>query len=224
MNDTRPFPAPSMEAAGYTVNRRYRDSLFRLVFQDKMSLLSLYNALNQSDYRDPEELVSYTIDDAIYIRQKNDISFLIGNRELMKRCRKLEEYAIFVGKIRERTAAGLPLREAVDKTTDECIQRNILKNFLVKHRGEVREMVLTTFDQESYERITKEYGKQQGIQTGKIQKTLELICKKLRRGKTLEQIAEEMETELESIRPIFQAAEEFAPEYDAEKIYQKMYP
>ncbi len=59
--------APSAEAAGYTANRTYKDNLFRLIFQDKKDLLSLYNALNGSDYQNPEDLVSYTIDDAIYI-------------------------------------------------------------------------------------------------------------------------------------------------------------
>ena len=38
------------------VNRQYKDLLFRYVFQDKKSLMNLYNALNQSNYTDESEL------------------------------------------------------------------------------------------------------------------------------------------------------------------------
>lgn len=37
-------------------NREYKDGLFRMVFQKKEDLLSLYNAVNGSNYSDPDEL------------------------------------------------------------------------------------------------------------------------------------------------------------------------
>lgn len=37
-------------------NRKYRDVLFRQLFQDKKDLLDLYNALNGSTYQNPEEI------------------------------------------------------------------------------------------------------------------------------------------------------------------------
>ncbi len=40
-------------------------------------MLSLYNAVNGSDYQNPDELEITTLDNAIYMRMKNDISFLI---------------------------------------------------------------------------------------------------------------------------------------------------
>ena len=60
-----------------SIKRSYKDSLFRLVFREKKELLSLYNAVNASSYDDPEELEVTTLEDAIYVRWKNDISFLI---------------------------------------------------------------------------------------------------------------------------------------------------
>ena len=33
--------------------RSYKDSLFRMVFREKGELLSLYNAINGTDYDDP---------------------------------------------------------------------------------------------------------------------------------------------------------------------------
>ena len=38
----------------------------------------MYNALNGTSYSDPEELEVNTLEDAVYISIKNDISFLVG--------------------------------------------------------------------------------------------------------------------------------------------------
>ncbi len=40
-------------------------------------MLELYNALNQTDYDDADELIFYTIDDVIYLGYKNDVSFIV---------------------------------------------------------------------------------------------------------------------------------------------------
>lgn len=60
-------------------NRKYRDVLFRRLFQDKKDLLELYNALNGSTYQNPEELEVVTMEDVIFMKMKNDLSFMIGN-------------------------------------------------------------------------------------------------------------------------------------------------
>ncbi len=61
-------------------NRKYKDVLFRRLFQDKQDLLDLYNALNGSTYDDPEDLEVVTMEDVIFMKMKNDLSFIIGNR------------------------------------------------------------------------------------------------------------------------------------------------
>lgn len=61
------------------VNRMYKDRLFRLVFHKKSDLLDLYNAVNQSDYKDSEALEITTLGDVVYMGMKNDISFLIDD-------------------------------------------------------------------------------------------------------------------------------------------------
>ena len=47
------------------------------------------------------------------------------------------------------------------------------------------------------------------------------VCTKLKKGKTQEVIAEELEENLSTIRSICEAAEEFAPEYDWKKVMKK---
>lgn len=56
--------------------RKYKDKLFRLVFREKKELLSLYNAVNGTDYNNPQDLEVNTLENAIYMNMKNDISFV----------------------------------------------------------------------------------------------------------------------------------------------------
>lgn len=64
-----------------------------------------------------------------------------------------------------------------------------------------------------------EQGVKQGIERGEDLKVIELVCKKLRKGKLAERIAEELEEEFEKICGICDAAAIFAPEYDYHKVY-----
>ena len=57
--------------------RTYKDSVFRMLYSRKEELLSLYNALNGTDYQDPERLEVTTLENAIYMNMKNDVSFLL---------------------------------------------------------------------------------------------------------------------------------------------------
>lgn len=59
--------------------RTYKDTLFRYIFKDKAKLLELYNALNGTDYTDPEDLEIYTLENVIYMGVKNDISVMLGS-------------------------------------------------------------------------------------------------------------------------------------------------
>lgn len=61
------------------INRKFKDRLFRMVFQSKKDLLELYNAINGTSYTNPDELEINTLDDVIYMGMKNDSSFLIDN-------------------------------------------------------------------------------------------------------------------------------------------------
>lgn len=58
------------------VQRNYKDSIFRMLFKDKDNLLSLYNALNQTNYTDVEGLEIATLENAVYMNYKNDVSFV----------------------------------------------------------------------------------------------------------------------------------------------------
>ncbi|MBR5316383.1 MAG: hypothetical protein IKU39_00630 [Lachnospiraceae bacterium] len=59
------------------VNTQYKDRLFKRIFKKKKDLLELYNAVNNTNYDNPEELEVNTLEDAVYMRMKNDVSFVI---------------------------------------------------------------------------------------------------------------------------------------------------
>ena len=58
-------------------NRNYKDTVFRMLFSDRNNLLSLYNAVNQSNYKNPEDLEIVTLENAIYMGIKNDLAFIM---------------------------------------------------------------------------------------------------------------------------------------------------
>ena len=59
-------------------NRNYKDTVFRMLFSDRKNLLSLYNAVNGTSYKNPEELEIVTLENAIYMGMKNDLAFIIA--------------------------------------------------------------------------------------------------------------------------------------------------
>lgn len=59
-------------------NRNYKDTVFRMLFSDRKNLLSLYNAVNGTSYKNPEELEIVTLENAVYMGMKNDLAFIIA--------------------------------------------------------------------------------------------------------------------------------------------------
>ena len=246
------------------VNKKYKDRLFRKIFGDeknKEHLLELYNALNDTEYTDSNDLEITTIDDVIYMSMKNDISFLLDstmslyeqqstfnpnmplrgllyfaklyskyistnrfsiftskltkiptpqyyvfyngkqeypdrmelklsdafrikkvegfewtavmlninngrNKKLMEHCKILRDYAILVEKIRTYRTKDSDMEKTVTKAVDECIEKGVLKEFLLEHKSEVIEMCITEYDEEETMEILKRDYKEEGREEG----------------------------------------------------------
>ena len=295
------------------VNRTYRSTVFIMLFEEKENLLELYNAMSGKHYTDPELLEVNTLENAIYMSIKNDVSFLMdgrlslyehqstyspnlplrflfyisnlysgmtrnenlygtravqipipefiifyngeeerperetlrlsdlytfrgedgrteesdyrlelkaellnicgdNNKALKDACRTLREYAIFTDKMRTY-AKTMDIEAAAERTIEECIRENVLREFLEKHRSEVVKVSIFEYDQEKHLRQEREQaweegreagiaegkaagiaeGKAAGIAEGGQNKLSEQIQKKLRKGKTVAQIADELE-------------------------------
>ena len=66
-------------AKGTKVQRNYKDTVSRMLFREPENALSLYNALNGTNYADASQITFNMLDNAIYMGMQNDISFLIMN-------------------------------------------------------------------------------------------------------------------------------------------------
>lgn len=64
-------------------NSKYRDSVFRSYFDEPIRLLSLCNAILDTNYTNPDELNINTLDGLFFDKQKNDISCTIDNHFLV---------------------------------------------------------------------------------------------------------------------------------------------
>ena len=72
----------SDDTAYMGMNREYKDRLFKFIFgnpENKEWTLSLYNAVNGSKYTNPDDIKLTTLEDAVYMNMKNDVSFLISD-------------------------------------------------------------------------------------------------------------------------------------------------
>ena len=118
------------------------------------------------------------------------------------------------------------MEDALERAIDECIKEHILEDFLRKHRAEVISMSVLEFDLERQLMFARKEGEEAGVlegkQTGSELKLISLIYRKLKKDKTPESIAEELEEELELVVKICKVAKEFAPEYDTIKIYEAL--
>ena len=63
-----------------TANRQHKSTVFRTLFSEREKLLELYNAVNGTDYQDPDALEINTLDNAVYMKMENDVSFLLDFR------------------------------------------------------------------------------------------------------------------------------------------------
>ena len=118
----------------------------------------------------------------------------------MEQCQILREYAIYVALVR-KYAKYMQLETAVQKAVDECIQEEILEEFLRKNRAEVIAVSIFEYDKEEEERKFRkaefeageqsgiQKGIQEGIQEGKELKTKEIVNSLLQDGMGIEKIA-----------------------------------
>lgn len=144
-----------------------------------------------------------------------------NNEKLKEQCRILKDYMQYVDCVRKYTEE-IPIEEAVPLAVDECIERGILAEFLRKHKAEVIPMSIFEYNEEETLKVIKADEYDLGNQDGQLKKLVDQVCRKLRKGKTAEVIAEELEEDLENILPICESASEYAPDYDNDIVYEKL--
>ncbi len=82
---TRRFASGNINSIAPAINGQYRDRLFIAIFgkdndRSKRWRLDLYNVLNGTNYTDPNKLELNTIENVIFIKMYNDVSFLVDGQ------------------------------------------------------------------------------------------------------------------------------------------------
>ena len=164
------------------VNRNYKDTIFRMLFSDRMNLLSLYNAINGTAYEnlsgEPKlelKVVTLNINEG-------------SNHELLEQCQTLREYAEYVAQVR-KNAKYMELEAAVEKAVEECIQNGILKEFLQKNKAEVIAVSIFEYDKEEEERKLRKAEYEAGEQRGRLEERLEIVQSMMEKGMPVAEIA-----------------------------------
>lgn len=88
------------------------------------------------------------------------------NKILMDKCTVLEEYSMLVAATRSYMSLEKDIQTALNKAVDYCIEKGILREFLLKNRAEVLGMMLEEFDAEKYERTIRSEGWEEGREEG----------------------------------------------------------
>jgi hypothetical protein len=89
------------------------------------------------------------------------------NESLMQSCRQLYEYSYLVNEIRANAAPDQTLEAAIDKAVTTCIANGILEEFLLRHRAEVKMMILSEYDEELHWKNERAIAREEGMIQGK---------------------------------------------------------
>lgn len=99
------------------------------------------------------------------------------NRELMKKCKTLEDYSVLIHRIRVYNKKERNKESAVDRAIDECIKEHRLETYLKKNRKEVSGMLLEVPTREEIAKAQHEVDIEDAEARGKIEGKAEIIDK-----------------------------------------------
>ena len=85
----------------------------------------------------------------------------MGNsQELFEKCRPMRDYMIFVDKVR-RYSQEQTLEDAVEQAIRECMEEDVMADFLKRNRAEVVKMCLYEYDEEKQREFDREEGREE---------------------------------------------------------------
>ena len=135
-------------------------------------------------------------------------------QEVLEACQLLKEYMLLVNKIRRYTDEYKDINQAVEQAVTECIEENILADFLRKNRTEAIEMCIFEYDDKREKELIRkaEYsegmkeGERIGREAGKKEEAERIfkIYQLFRANYTENQIKEKLGMNVEEVRKILE--------------------
>lgn len=147
------------------------------------------------------------------------------NKELLSKCRFLKDYMTFVDYVKEyhKEYGYNELEHAIEVSIDRCIREDILRDFLLEHRSEVVKVTRLDYTFDRQIMLEREDSRIEGREEGRVKERILLIYKKIRKNKSLEQIAEELEDTIENVQPVYNAICKLSTDFNVDDIYTRVY-
>jgi hypothetical protein len=98
------------------------------------------------------------------------------NGEILKKCRELNGYSVFVDKVRGYAKTIPDEKVAFKKAINDCIEHDILREFLQLHSSEVLNMLLTEWKLEDALAVEREEGREEGREEAKKEDAKNLLA------------------------------------------------
>lgn len=129
---------------------------------------------------------------------------------ILNKCKTLRDYMTFVNKVRFKMGVE-----------GDDVRRTLFEEAKEMAKEELKETVIEELKREAKEELTQEVFAE-GEQSGEQLKIVNQIIKKVKKSKTLETIASELEEEEADIKPIYEAVVSSAPDYDINVIKDRL--
>jgi hypothetical protein len=106
-----------------------------------------------------------------------------NNAGMLSRSKALHDYAAFVAIVGGYEAEGMPRTEAVEKAVHVCSKDGIMETYLEMRGSEVRNMIITEWDNDEAVRVAREEGIEIGLEKGLEKGRAEGEAKGLEKGR-----------------------------------------
>ena len=115
------------------------------------------------------------------------------NEELLSKCKPLSDYMVLINKINAYKKSEATLHEAVERAINECMEEDVLTDFLRKQRGDVMLTCLTEFSEQLYKKGLLEEGRELGIEEGREQASIDNARNLFKNGASFELVRASIE-------------------------------
>ena len=184
---------------------------FNLLSDSCLILVSPFDIFERGLYRYTFENICKECPD---LKLEDGASRVFINTKGKNKCSFSQEFLDFMEYITNTTD------EAAERTKSQKIKRihEQVKRIKLSEKMGVKYMQL--WEEKAY---IREEGLEQGLAEGRDKHLINIICKKLAKAKSLDQIADEVEESIELVEKICLAAQKEAPAYDCNKIYMRLH-
>ncbi|MDR1378623.1 MAG: hypothetical protein LBJ36_06175 [Synergistaceae bacterium] len=129
------------------------------------------------------------------------------NEELVKRSKTLSDYVLFIAAVRWYAVrwyveVGYELEKAIEQAVKDCVEKDILAEFLRSHVSEVINMLTLEFKMEEAVQVWKEEGREEGRKEGIEKGKEEMARNLLANGVSLDLVARSAGLSVEKIQAL----------------------